>query len=100
MGMQGQVAGNISTGVSNEEQAYFDKVRQLSRFIDPLTRLISRLGDEDSDKLSKMKIMLEILKNPNKRITMDTLLKCEAVLEKMDFKRVIPFHCTMYSVHS
>ena len=73
---------------SNEDQQYLEKVRQLGRFIEPLTRLIGRYGDEDSEKLSKMKIMLDILSNPNKRMAMDILLKCEAVLEKMDFKRV------------
>jgi len=71
---------------SGEDQVYLEKVRQLSRFIEPLTRLIGRYGDEDSERLSKMKIMLDILSNPNKRMPMDTLLKCEAVLEKMDFK--------------
>lgn len=74
---------------SGEDQVYLEKVRQLSRFIEPLTRLIGRYGDEDSERLSKMKIMLDILSNPNKRMPMDTLLKCEAVLEKMDFKIVI-----------
>ena len=41
----------------------------------------------DVDKLSKMKKLLEILSNPNKRMPLDTLLKCEVVLEKLDFKR-------------
>ena len=81
--------GPMSAGSSSEDQLYFDKVRQLSRFIEPLSRLINRYGDDDSEKLSKMKIMLEVLKNPSKRMPMDTLLKCEAVLEKMDFKRVM-----------
>ncbi len=31
-----------------------------------------------------MKKLLEILTTPGQRITMDTLLKCEAVLEKLD----------------
>ena len=77
-----------TSGGATEEQLYLEKVRQLSRFIEPLTRLIGRFGDDDSEKLSKMKIMLDILSNPTKRMPMDTLLKCEAVLEKMDFKRV------------
>ena len=74
-------------GVASEDQMYLEKIRQLSRFIEPLTRLIGRYGDDDSEKLnlSKMKLMLDHLKNPNKRMPMDTLLKCEAVLEKMDF---------------
>jgi len=92
-GMGGAMAGgpamnSASSSGASEEQLYLEKVRQLSRFIEPLTRLIGRFGDDDSEKLSKMKIMLDILSNPSKRMPMDTLLKCEAVLEKMDFKRV------------
>ncbi|KAG5331321.1 MED15 polymerase, partial [Acromyrmex charruanus] len=34
-----------------------------------------------------MKKLLEILSNPNKRMPLDTLLKCEVVLAKLDFKR-------------
>lgn len=88
MGMPpGTPVSSMPASASGEDQVYLEKVRQLSRFIEPLTRLISRYGDEDSEKLSKMKIMLDILSNPSKRMPMDTLLKCEAVLEKMDFKR-------------
>nr|CAD7440652.1 unnamed protein product [Timema bartmani] len=39
------------------------------------------------EKLSKMKKLLEILSNPNKRMPLETLLKCEVVLEKLDLKR-------------
>ncbi|XP_046447661.1 mediator of RNA polymerase II transcription subunit 15-like [Daphnia pulex] len=88
MGMTGAGGGMMgSGGGGTEEQMYLEKVRQLSRFIEPLTCLIGRIGDVDSEKLSKMKIMLDILSNPSKRMPMDTLLKCEAVLEKMDFKK-------------
>lgn len=38
------------------------------------------------EKLLKMNKLLEILCNPNRRIPLDTLLKCEIALEKMDFK--------------
>ena len=48
----------------------------------------SILFDTDVEKLSKMKKLLEILANPNKRMPLETLLKCEVVLEKLDFKRV------------
>ena len=44
--------------------------------------------DTDVEKLSKMKKLLEILSNPSKRMPLETLLKCEVVLEKLDFKRV------------
>lgn len=37
--------------------------------------------------MSKMKKLLEILSNPQQRMPLDTLIKCEIVLEKIDFKR-------------
>ncbi|XP_066597395.1 mediator of RNA polymerase II transcription subunit 15-like isoform X2 [Prorops nasuta] len=71
-----------------EDQAYRDKVRQLSKYIEPLRRMIAKTSSEGNvDKLSKMKKLLEILSNPSKRMPLDTLLKCEIVLEKLDFKR-------------
>ncbi|KMQ93780.1 mediator of rna polymerase ii transcription subunit 15 [Lasius niger] len=71
-----------------EDQAYRDKVRQLSKYIEPLRRMIAKMSSEGNvDKLSKMKKLLEILSNPSKRMPLDTLLKCEVVLEKLDFKR-------------
>ncbi|XP_026667031.1 mediator of RNA polymerase II transcription subunit 15-like isoform X2 [Ceratina calcarata] len=71
-----------------EDQAYRDKVRQLSKYIEPLRRMIAKMSsDGNVDKISKMKKLLEILLNPTKRTPLDTLLKCEIVLEKLDFKR-------------
>ncbi|XP_065202466.1 mediator of RNA polymerase II transcription subunit 15-like [Planococcus citri] len=82
--------GNLSqptpSPCSNDEQAYRDKVKQLSRYIEPLRKMISRLGNGDSEKMGKMKKLLEILSSPGQRITMETLLKCEVVLEKLDIK--------------
>lgn len=38
--------------------------------------------------MGKMKKLLEILSNPQQRtMPLETLLKCEVVLEKLDFKR-------------
>lgn len=42
----------------------------------------------DVEKLSKMKKLLDILSNPSKRMPLETLRKCEVVLEKLDLKRV------------
>lgn len=36
---------------SNDEQAYRDKVKQLSRYIEPLRKMISRLGNGGSPSL-------------------------------------------------
>ncbi|XP_011167767.1 mediator of RNA polymerase II transcription subunit 15 isoform X2 [Solenopsis invicta] len=77
-----------ATSSPQEDQAYRDKVRQLSKYIEPLRRMIAKMSSEGNvDKLSKMKKLLEILSNPSKRMPLDTLLKCEVVLEKLDFKR-------------
>ncbi len=70
---------------SQEEQQYLEKVRQLSKYIEPLRRMIARIGNEDQAKLEKMKKLMDILSNPNKRMPMDTLKKCEAVLTRMNF---------------
>jgi len=36
------------------------------------------------EKSSKMKKLLEILTNPNQRVSMEILLKCEIALKKME----------------
>lgn len=41
----------------------------------------------DTEKMSKMKKLLEILTNPSSCTKLDVLQKCEVVLEKMDFKK-------------
>lgn len=93
----GMGAATPSPCSMQEEQAYREKVRQLSKYIEPLRRMIARMGSEDVEKHSKMKKLLEILSNPNKRMPLETLLKCEVVLEKLDFKRVnMKFYFTMY----
>ncbi|KAG5338611.1 MED15 polymerase, partial [Acromyrmex heyeri] len=71
-----------------KDQAYRDKVRQMSKYIEPLRRMIAKMNkDARYIKINKMKKLLEILSNPNKRMPLDTLLKCEVVLAKLDFKR-------------
>ncbi|GAB6030305.1 mediator complex subunit Med15 [Chamberlinius hualienensis] len=74
-----------------EDQAYLEKLKQLQKYIEPLRRLIARLDKEDNvDKkkeLVKMKNLFDSLSNPNKRLQMDTLLKCEQVLEKLELAK-------------
>lgn len=68
-----------------EEQLYREKYRQLTKYIEPLRRMVARIGNDD-EKLLKMNKLLEILCNPNQRIPLETLTKCEIALEKMDLK--------------
>ncbi|XP_047544948.1 mediator of RNA polymerase II transcription subunit 15 isoform X1 [Vanessa atalanta] len=85
-------AGAGGAGVASpggEDAAYREKVRQLSKYIEPLRRMVMRMVSEGEnvEKLTKMKNLLDILSNPNKRMPLETLIKCEVVLEKLDFKR-------------
>jgi mediator of RNA polymerase II transcription subunit 15 len=61
-----------------------DKVKQLEKYIAPLRLMITKIGTEDQDRLQKMKKLLEILSNPEKRMPLATLQKCEDVLKKMN----------------
>lgn len=81
----GQTAAAPSPLNQNEEHLYREKYRQLTKYIDPLKKMIARI-DSDDEKLCKMKKLLEILCNPNQRIPLETLIKCEMALEKMDLK--------------
>ncbi|CAK1549608.1 unnamed protein product [Leptosia nina] len=96
MGMVASPSSSLNTPVGasvaspgGEEAAYREKVRQLSKYIEPLRRMVMRMVNEGEnvEKLTKMKNLLDILSNPNKRMPLETLIKCEVVLEKLDFKR-------------
>ncbi|XP_064612392.1 mediator of RNA polymerase II transcription subunit 15-like [Liolophura sinensis] len=87
-GSVGPVASPASRA-PGEDQAYLDKLKQLSKYIEPLRRMVNKIDkDEDNqsqkDQLSKMKNLLGILSDSSRRLPMTTLLKCEQVLEKLD----------------
>ncbi|KAL9708070.1 hypothetical protein quinque_011588 [Culex quinquefasciatus] len=63
-----------------EEQLYREKYRSLTKYIEPLKRMIAKMENDDHDKIGKMKRLLEILCNPTCRIPLETLYKCEAAL--------------------
>lgn len=81
----GQTGAAPSPLNPQEEQLYREKYRQLTKYIEPLKKMVARIGQDD-EKLLKMNKLLEILSNPSQRIPLDTLKKCEIALEKMDFK--------------
>merc|ERR1712142_62675 len=69
---------------SQEDREYLEKVKQLEKYIEPLRRMIHKIGNEnDQDRLTKMKKLLDILSNPDKRMPIATLQKCEDVLKRM-----------------
>ena len=65
-------------------------MKQLEKYIEPLRRMITKIGTEDQDRLAKMKKLLEILSNPEKRMPLATLQKCEDVLKKMNLPDIEP----------
>ena len=60
---------------------------QLSKYIEPIKRMIENTNHQETAKLSKIKGLLEILENPNRQHPMDLLIKCEHVLEKLEINQ-------------
>ncbi|KAG1693760.1 Mediator of RNA polymerase II transcription subunit 15 [Nymphon striatum] len=81
--------GPSPAGRYSETQMYMDKLKSLQKYVEPLRRMINKFdkGEEGNKKdSSRMRNLLDILCNPNKRLPMETLLKCETVLERMDLR--------------
>lgn len=77
---------------SLEDQQYMEKLKQLSKYIEPLRRMINKIDkNEDRKKdLSKMKSLLTILTDPSTRCPLKTLQKCEIALEKLKNDMAVP----------
>uniref|UniRef100_A0A8C7G4T6 Mediator complex subunit 15 n=2 Tax=Oncorhynchus kisutch TaxID=8019 RepID=A0A8C7G4T6_ONCKI len=75
-----------------EDQQYMEKLKQLSKYIEPLRRMINKIDkNEDRKKdLSKMKSLLNILTDPSTRCPLRTLQKCEIALEKLKNDMAVP----------
>ncbi|PRD36040.1 UNVERIFIED_CONTAM: med15 [Trichonephila clavipes] len=69
-----------------QDECYMEKRKQLSKYVEPLKKMIARIDKDENKKkdLQRMKNLLELLTDPNRRCPMDVLLKCEHVLEKMN----------------
>lgn len=83
MNTPGQPQGDYAQSPMNphDDQIYREKYNQLTKYKEPLKKVISRVGPENnSEKLTKLKKLLEILSNPEARIPLETLVKCEIVL--------------------
>ncbi|XP_057295930.1 mediator of RNA polymerase II transcription subunit 15-like isoform X2 [Hydractinia symbiolongicarpus] len=67
-----------------EEQQYYEKLREMSKYIDPLTKLINQMptGDDHKRDRDKMNGLLDMLKN-NKRTRLTVLARCEPVLVRL-----------------
>ena len=92
--MQPSPSSNVNTPMapaSHEDKEYIDKVKSLEKYIEPLRNMIAKIGSEnDQDRLTKMKKLLDILSNPSRRMPLSTLQKCEDVLKRMALDTVEP----------
>lgn len=81
----GQVTQN-SPFNAQEDQLYREKYKQLTKYIEPLRKMVAKFGNDgnNAEGYTKMHKLLEILSNPAQRVPLETLLKCEKVLEKME----------------
>ena len=74
----------LAAPASQEDREYLEKVKSLEKYIEPLRNMIAKIGNEnDQDRLTKMKKLLDILSNPGRRMPISTLQKCEDVLKRM-----------------
>ncbi|GIY89896.1 mediator of RNA polymerase II transcription subunit 15 [Caerostris darwini] len=71
---------------SSQDDCYLEKRKQLSKYIEPLKKMINRIDKDENKKkdLNRMKNLLDLLTDPNRRCPMEVLIKCEHVLEKMN----------------
>ena len=94
LAMQPSPSSNVNTPMapaSHEDKEYIDKVKSLEKYIEPLRNMIAKIGSEnDQDRLTKMKKLLDILSNPSRRMPLGTLQKCEDVLKRMALDTVEP----------
>merc|ERR1719282_2115528 len=81
----------LAAPASQEDREYLEKVKSLEKYIEPLRNMIAKIGNEnDQDRLTKMKKLLDILSNPSRRMPLSTLQKCEDVLKRMALDTVEP----------
>lgn len=66
---------------------YEKKLKELRTYVPFLTKMIDKIetaGDKSkAAQLAKMKSLKEILTTPDKKLRLDTLIKCEDVLHKL-----------------
>lgn len=85
----GQVQQN-SPFNPQEDQLYREKYKQLTKYKETLKRMVAKFRNDgnNAESYTKMNKLLEILSNPMQRVPLETLLKCEKVLENM---KISPF---------
>jgi len=89
-------AAGVPSPQNEEHKMKLQKLGQLAKFIEPLKSMIGKIEEsedihqnqQNKKEVAKIKHLLEIISEPSSvgRVTLDTLIKCENVLVKMDLK--------------
>ncbi|KAL7634754.1 UNVERIFIED_CONTAM: hypothetical protein RMT77_015131 [Armadillidium vulgare] len=75
---------------SLEDRAYLEKIKQLqSKYLEPLRDVVQRFDNSDSKNCRKVRILLEIIENPQKRSAkfLEPLKACEDVLDRLNIQQ-------------
>merc|ERR1719318_1464895 len=75
-----------TTPASQEDREYLEKVKEMEKYVEPLRMMLRK--ENSQDKLFKIGRLLDILSNPDKRVPIATLQKCEDVLKRMELVTV------------
>lgn len=92
-GQPQQQPSPAAAGVSLEDRAYVEKVKELqSKYLERLREVVQRFGNNDSENTLKVRKLLEVIENPHRRAPkgMETLKACELVMERLQIQQKEP----------
>ncbi|XP_067929307.1 mediator of RNA polymerase II transcription subunit 15-like [Watersipora subatra] len=80
-------------GGTEEDQLYMEKVRELTTYIEPLKRMLSKMNKEGRTSgadYNKLCVLLNLLQPSNNKTSYDMLCRCEDVLKKLKLPSIKP----------
>ncbi|XP_018497540.1 mediator of RNA polymerase II transcription subunit 15-like [Galendromus occidentalis] len=97
-----RTAGGTPATCSAEDQERSERLECLSQYVEPVKKLISiaEKDERNKDYLWKLNSLLEVLTNPDRRYSIDTLIKCQQVCEHLDFRMCEPGQAPKYHIPS
>ena len=72
-----------------EEQAISEKLKEMTKYVEPLLNVITHMPEEHKKEKEKMKGLYDILTKQEKRVRLKVLERCENVLKRI-FPDIVP----------